>query len=174
MRSAAALRGVTLGSGCGFFGRARLHRCPNSTIEVGDGCEFRSAWWSNLAGINRACMLSTLRPGAVLKIGSLCGFSGTVVAAANRIVIGDRVLCGVNSIITDTDWHGIDPSERDEARSAPISIEDDVWIGEGAIVLKGVTIGHGTVVAAGSVVTRSLPPMVLAGGNPAAIIRAVR
>ena len=57
-------------------------------------------------------MVSTLRPGATLRIGSSCGFSGTVVAAAESIVIGDRVLCGANSTITDTDWHGVDPAER--------------------------------------------------------------
>jgi len=117
-------------------------------------------------------MLSTLLPGAKLTIGSDCGFSGTVVAAAESIVIGDRVLCGANSTITDTDWHGVYPSERRAVgRSAPVSIQDDVWIGVGAVVLKGVTIGHGSVVAAGSLVTRSLPPLVVAGGNPARVLR---
>jgi acetyltransferase-like isoleucine patch superfamily enzyme len=117
-------------------------------------------------------MMSTLLPGAVLTIGSECGFSGTVVAAAESIVIGDRVLCGANSTITDTDWHGVYPEERSSVgRSAPVSIQDDVWIGMGAVVLKGVTIGHGTVVAAGSVVTRALPPMVVAAGNPARVLR---
>ena len=103
----------------------------------------------------------------------MCGFSGTVIAAAESIVIGDRVLCGANVTITDTDWHAINLSERSTpgtAASAPVSIEDDVWIGLGAVVLKGVTIGRGTVVAAGSVVTRSLPEMVIAGGNPARVI----
>lgn len=131
-----------------------------------------SAPWSNHAGINRACMLSTLLPDASPTIGSTCGFSGTVVAAAESIVIGDRVLCGVNSTITDTDWHGVYPADRRAVgRSASVSIQDDVWIGMGAVVLKGVTIGHGSVVAAGSVVTRSLPPLVIAGGNPARVVR---
>jgi len=172
MRLEACLWDVQLGGDCAFYGRTLLHRSAGSTITIGDSCLFRSARWSNHAGINRACMLSTLLPGAKLTIGSACGFSGTVLAAAESIVIGDRVICGANSTITDTDWHGLYPADRRAAgRSAPVSIQDDVWIGLGAVVLKGVTIGHGSVVAAGSVVTRSLPPMVVAGGNPARVVR---
>jgi acetyltransferase-like isoleucine patch superfamily enzyme len=172
MRLEAVLWGIEFGRGCTFYGRARLHRTVGSRIMIGDHCEFRSAPWSNWAGIDRACMLSTLQPNAVLSIGSNSGFSGTVIAAAESITICDRVLCGVNSAIMDTDWHGLLPEERAaRGQSAPVLIEDDVWIGAGVLVLKGVTIGHGTVVAAGSVVTRSLPPLVIAGGNPARVIR---
>ena len=70
-------------------------------------------------------MLSTLRAGASLQIGSMCGFSGTVIAAAESIVIGDRVMCGANVTITDTDWHAVNLSERytpGTAASAPVSI----------------------------------------------------
>ena len=163
---------VQLGRDCAFYGRTLLHRSAGSTIRIGDNCRFRSARWSNHAGINRACMVSTLRPGATLTIGSTCGFSGTVVVATESIVIADRVLCGVNSTITDSDQHGIHPSERRAVgQSAAVWIQDDVWIGMGAVVLKGVTIGHGSIVAAGSVVTQSLPPMVIAGGNPARVLR---
>ena len=172
MQLEAFLWDVQLGGDCAFYGRTLFHRSAGSTISIGDNCRFRSAPWSNHAGINRACMLSTLLPDASPTIGSTCGFSGTVVAAAESIVIGDRVLCGVNSTITDTDWHGVYPADRRAVgRSASVSIQDDVWIGMGAVVLKGVTIGHGSVVAAGSVVTRSLPPLVIAGGNPARVVR---
>lgn len=172
MQLEAFLRDVQLGGDCAFYGRTLFHRAAGSTMAIGGSCVFRSAPWSSYAGIERACMVSTLLPGASLTIGSTCGFSGTVVAAAENIVIGDRVLCGVNSTITDTDWHGVDlAARRAVGRSAPVSIQDDVWIGMGAVVLKGVTIGRGSVVAAGSVVTRSLPPMVVAGGNPARVIR---
>jgi len=172
MRLEAILWGVELGESCIFYGRTRLHRSAHSRIAIGEHCEFRSAPWSNWAGIDRSCMLSTLHASAVLTIGSRCGFSGTVISAAESITIGDRVRCGVNSAIMDTDWHGLHPADRAaRGRSAAVLIEDDVWIGAGALVLKGVTIGRGTVVAAGSVVTRSLPPAVIAGGNPARVIR---
>jgi len=64
--------------------------------------------------------------------------SGTIVAAAKSIVIGDDVLCGANVTITDTDWHGIRPDERRKAaRSAPVVIEKNAWLGLNVIVLKG-------------------------------------
>ena len=55
--------------------------------------------------------------------------------------------------------------------SAPITIEDDVWIGMDALILKGVTIGKGSIIAPKSVVTKNVPPFTVVGGNPAAIIK---
>jgi acetyltransferase-like isoleucine patch superfamily enzyme len=163
---------VPFGRPCLFYGPALLGRAEKSTITVGRRCTFRSGMKSNRVGLNRPCSLSTLRPGATLVIGDDCGFSGTVIAAAESITIGDRVMCGGNTTITDTDWHGLLPSERRQpGRTAPVVLEDDVFLGLGAVVLKGVTIGRGTFVAAGSIVTASLPPMVLAAGNPARVIR---
>jgi len=163
---------VPFGRGCTFYGPALLGRAEKSTITVGRGCTFRSGMKSNRVGLNRPCSLSTLAPGASLTIGEGCGFSGTVIAAAERITIGDRVMCGGNTTITDTDWHGLLPSERRRpGRTAPVVLEDDVFLGLGTVILKGVTIGRGTFVAAGSVVTKSLPPMVLAAGNPARVVR---
>jgi acetyltransferase-like isoleucine patch superfamily enzyme len=172
MRGKAWYWGVRMGNGCRFYGPALFGRKEDSTITIGDGCIFRSGVKSNRIGIDRPCSLSTLTPGAVLTIGDSCGFSGTVIAAAESITLGRRVMCGGNTTITDTDWHGLHPSERrNPGRTAPVVLEDDVFLGLGSVVLKGVTIGHGTFVAARSVVTRSLPPMVLAAGNPARVIR---
>jgi acetyltransferase-like isoleucine patch superfamily enzyme len=114
-------------------------------------------------------MISTLRPGASILIGSGCGFSGTVVAAACNIVLGDRVRCGANTVITDTDWHWDDPRS---GGACPVVIEDDVWLGLNVIVLKGVTIGAGSIIGAGSVVTHSIPSGVIAAGNPARVVKA--
>jgi acetyltransferase-like isoleucine patch superfamily enzyme len=98
--------------------------------------------------------------------------SGTIVAAAQSIVIGDDVLCGANVTITDTDWHGIRPDDRRKAGpSAPVVIENNVWLGLNVVLLKGVTIGENSIVSAGSVVNRSIPPNVIAGGMPAAPIK---
>jgi serine acetyltransferase len=166
--------GVELGSKCSFFGLPTLRRIPGSRIQIGDRCSFRSAWWSNQIGLNRKCMISTLREGATIEIGEGSGFSGAVIGAAERIVIGPRVLVGGNCTITDTDWHAIDATARTAdkpARAAPVIIEPDVWLSMNVTVLKGVTIGQGTVVAANSVVARSLPAGVLAGGVPAEVVR---
>ena len=165
--------GVEVGAGTRFFGLPFLRRHPGSRIRIGRGCELRSARWSNQVGLARPCMISTLAEGAEVEIGDGSGLSGTVIGAAERVVVGRGVLCGANCIITDTDWHAVDPEGRREAapRSAPVVIEDGVWLSMNVTVLKGVTIGEGTVVAAGSVVSRSLPPRVVAGGSPAVPLR---
>jgi len=87
--------------------------------------------------------------------------------------IGDDVMIGPNvSIITS--GHPLAPSQRRAGVVArPIVIERNVWIGAGAIVVGGVTVGENSVVAAGSVVTRDVPPNTLVGGNPARAIRSI-
>jgi acetyltransferase-like isoleucine patch superfamily enzyme len=167
-RVAACWWGVRLGSDCSFFGRARFLRHPRSRISIGAGCRFRSSHASNLIGVNRPCIISTLIEGAEIEIGPNCGFSGTVVSSAVRIVLGENVRCGANTLITDTDWHMDDPRS---GSNMPIAIENGVWLGANATVLKGVTIGRDTVVAAGSMVTKSLPSGVVAAGVPAKILR---
>lgn len=118
-------------------------------------------------------MLSTLRNKARVSIGNNCGFSGTVIAAAESISIGSNVICGANVTITDTDWHHVDPTKRrDESTStAPIVVEDNVWLCMNVTVLKGVTIGFGSVIAANSVVTKSIPDSVIAAGQPAKVVK---
>ncbi|VWC41608.1 sugar O-acetyltransferase [Burkholderia lata] len=87
--------------------------------------------------------------------------------------IGDDVMIGPNvSLITS--GHPVEPSKRrDFVVAKPIVIERNVWIGAGATIIGGVTVGENSVVAAGAVVTRDVPPNVLVGGNPAAIIRSI-
>jgi acetyltransferase-like isoleucine patch superfamily enzyme len=165
-------RGINLGKHCKFYGALFFRRTRGSTIEIGNNCEFRSARWSNEVGLNRGCMLSTLREGAQIKIGSNCGFSGTVIGAAASVQIGDNVMCGGNVTITDTDWHGIEPDKRKmPGNCAPVIIEDNVWLGLNAIVLKGVTIGKNSVIGAGSVVSKSIPSNVIAAGQPAKVVK---
>ena len=170
-RLAARWWGVSLGHACSFYGHPRFRRHPLSRIVIGSACKFNSSPTSNLIGINRPCIISTLAENAEIKIGSNCGFSGTVVGCATRIIFGDNVRCGANTLITDTDWH------TDDLRTgpnAPVIIGKNVWLGLNVTVLKGVTIGENTFVAVGSVVTRSLPPDVIAGGIPAKVLKAIK
>ena len=169
-RLAACWWGVHLAPGCSFFGRARFFRHPRSQISIGTGCTFRSSSASNLIGVNRPCIISTLMEGSKIEIGPNSGFSGTVISSATRITIGENVRCGANTLITDTDWHMNDPRTGPDA---PIVIEKDVWLGVNVSVLKGVTIGERTLVAAGSVVTKPLPSGVIAAGSPARVIRPI-
>ncbi len=101
--------------------------------------------------------------------------TGLIALDVAPITIGDHVQIGPNvQLLTAT--HPVDPDLRRAGWEAgePIVIEDDVWIGGGAIVLAGVTIGAGSVVGAGAVVTRDVPPGVVAVGNPAKVLRPVR
>jgi acetyltransferase-like isoleucine patch superfamily enzyme len=125
-------------------------------IKIGAACEFLSSPASNLIGIDRPCMVSTLAEGAVIEIGSNCGFSGTVIGCAAKIVLGDNVKCGANTLITDNDWH---PEDLRSGSPAPVTIGSNVWLGCNVSVLKGVTIGENSIVGAGSVVTRDISPM---------------
>lgn len=89
-----------------------------------------------------------------------------------EIFIGDNVLIGPGSKIVTAN-HPMDAKERRDwsVSCRPIRIEEDVWIGAGVVVLPGVTVGARSVVGAGSVVTKDIPPDTVAAGNPAAIIR---
>jgi acetyltransferase-like isoleucine patch superfamily enzyme len=89
------------------------------------------------------------------------------------IDIADDVLIGPNvSLITSS--HPLEPSRRrDGVVAKPIVIEKNVWIAAGATVIGGVTVGENSVVAAGAVVTRNVPPNTLVGGNPARVIRSI-
>ena len=162
--------GVGLGPSCSFYGLPRFRRHPGSWITIGAGCTFNSSHDSNLIGVNRPCMVSTLKEGAEIQIGANCGFSGTVIGCALKIVLGDNVQCGANTLINDTDWHTDDPRTGPDA---PVIIEKGVWLGVNVTVLKGVTIGENSLVAAGSVVTRSLPANVVAGGMPAKVLKQI-
>ena len=86
--------------------------------------------------------------------------------------IADDVMIGPNvSLITS--GHPVEPSRRRDTIAKPIVIERNVWIAAGATIIGGVTVGENSVVAAGSVVTKNVPPNTLVGGNPATVIRSI-
>jgi acetyltransferase-like isoleucine patch superfamily enzyme len=107
--------------------------------------------------------------------------TSVTLSATRSITIGDRCLIGSGVVITDSDHHVVDAHPVSARRTAtPLSvpadevvIENDVFIGTRAIVLKGVRIGAGSVIAAGSVVTADVPAGVVAGGNPARVLRSL-
>ena len=167
------LKHIPYGKGLVSHGTTHFHRNPLSTIIVGDNVAFRSAFNSNLIGLNRPCMISTLNSSAYIEIGSGCGLSGVVIGAAEKIILGKNILVGANTLITDTDWHNIHPDLRRSpcTTSKPVTIGDNVWLGINTVVLKGVSIGKNTVIAANSVVVKDIPENVIAGGNPCKVIK---
>jgi acetyltransferase-like isoleucine patch superfamily enzyme len=99
----------------------------------------------------------------------------TVVVVRDRVTIGKHVQVAAHCYITDVDHEFVEsnlPIKDQGLHVAPIVIEDDVWIGAHTIILRGVTIGRGTVVGANSVVTKSLPANSICAGVPARVIRA--
>ncbi len=170
-----AAKKIKHGRGNRFWGPVLIVRYPGSSITIGNECTFRGDSRSNMIGINRRCMLSTHDSNAVISIGDNCGFSGTVIGANEKIIIGNDVLFGANTLITDFDWHGIAPDKRRTSKgdSGPVHISNNVFIGYGSIVLKGVTIGENSVIGANSVVTKDIPANVIAGGNPCKVIKAL-
>ncbi len=161
------LRGVKINNGAKFFGIPHLRRFPFSTIQIGRNCSFRSDHTSNLIGVNRKCILSTHEKKAIIVIGDNCGFSGVTIGAACEIRIGNNVLCGANSVITDFDWH----SDISNTHPEPVIIHDNVWIGLNAVILKGVEIGENSIIGANSLVLKSIPANVVAGGNPCKVLK---
>ena len=96
-----------------------------------------------------------------------------VIIAEDCVQIGNDILIGTNVEITDSDFHNLNPAERFGGKHevSKVVIEDNVWIGSNVKILKGVTIGKNSVIANGSVVTKSIPQNVVAGGIPAKIIK---
>ncbi|MCK4981189.1 MAG: acyltransferase [Candidatus Delongbacteria bacterium] len=174
MKCSLFLRGIKFGTRIKFYGLPVLIRMIDSRIKIGNNCTFRSDLTSNLVGINRKCIITTLRKNAEITIGDNSGFSGTVIAAAGKITIGNNVLCGANTTITDYDWHGIAPDKRRSPEKAiPVEIGNNVWLGLNSIVLKGVKIGDNTVIGANSIVTKNIPENVIAAGNPCKVIKKI-
>jgi acetyltransferase-like isoleucine patch superfamily enzyme len=116
------------------------------------------------------------RPGAKIKIGENTRIHGTCIHAYESIIIGKNCLIAGNCQIIDGNGHDLsfpDVENRifTKGKSKPVFIADNVWIGANSIILPGTTIGYGSVIAANSVVVHDIPRMVLAGGNPAKVIK---
>lgn len=179
--------GVSLGAKCTFVGKTFFKRAPGSKICIGKSSRFLSDFTANSLGVNRPCMISALGYESTVIIGEKSGFSGTVVTANRSVKIGNRVFCGANTTMTDSDAHSLDFRDRvpedfvpkdehweEPVGVAPVVIEDDVFLGLNVVVLKGVTIGRGTVVGAGSVVTNNLPAFSIAAGKPAKVVGSLK
>ena len=144
-------------------------RAGNGVVRVG-----------HLSEIHERVVLSAIgeRDGeqAKVSIGDYTSiWYGTVVSARHEITIGRHCAISWNCTIIDNDMHeivyenGFAPTRKDPA----VRIQDHVWIGASAIVLKGVTIGENSVVAAGAIVTSDVPPNTLVAGAPAKAIRSI-
>ncbi len=169
-----AAKGVGWGCGWSIYGRPLIQRHRGSVIRIGRDLQMRNWFGSNPLGVNHPSILATWSGEARIEIGDGVGMTGVTICAQTLVRIGNRVFIGANTAIVDTDFHPIGSPERNlnpaAGSSRAILIEDDVFIGMGAMILKGSQIGQGSVIGAGSVVAGSVPPHVVFAGNPARLI----
>jgi acetyltransferase-like isoleucine patch superfamily enzyme len=95
---------------------------------------------------------------------------GVRISSAERIDIEDNCMLASGVYITDSDWHGI-YDRVSMGRAQPVRLEKNVWVGDSAIVCKGVTIGENSIIGAGAIVVTSIPANCVAVGNPAKVVR---
>lgn len=171
-------QGVALGPELTLFGIPIITCVPGARIELGQRVTLCSTSRSTTLGVSHPVILRALRQGATLTIGDDVGISGGSICATSSITIGARTLLGADVVIADTDFHSISPKGRrysglQHAASSPVTIGEDVFIGTGTVVLKGVAIGANSVIGAKSVVTKSIPKNVVAAGNPCRVIASI-
>ncbi len=169
--------GVNAAASVRFYGMPIITLARGSKVKVGENSVICSNSSKTDLGVNHPVVLRTLRPGAEIIIGKNTGISGGSICAAIRIEIGNECLLGANVTIVDTDFHAINPKGRRfnnnprDIKSKPTIIEDNVFIGTGVTILKGVRIGRNSVIGAGSVVITDVPENSVAAGSPARLIR---
>lgn len=96
---------------------------------------------------------------------------GVRMSSASLIKIGDDCMFAYNAYLTDADWHGIYHREKAIGATAPIVLGNNVWVGDSAIICKGVTIGDNSIIGAGAVVAKDIPANSIAVGNPARVVK---
>ena len=168
-----SLQGIAWRSDWSLHGWVAFRRSPGCRILIGRRFVANSNSRYNAIGVFQPVILTATGDHSTIQIGDDVGVSGCSVTAVERITIGNRVLIGSGVLIVDNDGHPIDPVGRrygSGTASAPIQIDDDVFIGARAIVLKGVHIHQGAIVGAGAVVTRDVPEYAIVAGNPARIV----
>ncbi len=141
------------------------------SIEIGDRARINSSRFKNIIGGDTRSSI-VVKKGAVLKIGSNFRMSNSAIYCAERITVGDNVMIGGSCKIWDSDFHPLDPVQRlqnpnENYNTAPIHIGNNVFVGAGTIVLKGVNIGDNVIIGAGSVVAKNIPAGEIWAGNPA-------
>ncbi len=169
-RSWLRFRGVHIGTDvkCNGFPKVKIRK--GGHLIIGDEVQINAAPWAN-AHVVQGSTHFFVAAGATLRIGDKVGISGSRIVAIQQIEIGDGTLIGAGCLICDSDMHEIPLQSCNPIGTRPIHIREKVFIGASSIILKGVEIGSGSVVAAGSVVTKSVPPNSLVGGNPAKILK---
>lgn len=172
-----SLLGVGIGRRLEVFGNCIVRKHPQSNIVIGDEVQLISSSWRSSSANCFNCKLRTFSTTSTIVFGDHSGMTGgAIIARSKTIRIGAWCMLAPNVTILDSDFHIPWPPDRrhntwETDIDMDVVLEENVWVGMGCTILKGVTIGKNSVIAAGSVVVHSIPPNVLAGGNPARVLK---
>ena len=175
--------GIQFGRGMKVYNK--VYVSGKGKVIIGDDFHFTSGDSINPICRNIRGAFYSVNPESRIEIGDRVGISSACLWAKERITIGNDVNIGGDCLIMDNDAHPHDFQQRraifeievgheeylKAIPTAPIQIDDDVWIGARCQILKGVHIGARSIIAAGSVVTKNIPADVIAGGNPCRVIK---
>lgn len=166
-----------IGKDSHFYGKTCFSIFNGANISIGNNFISRSGFGNHILG-GGVTNIQVQRK-ATLRIGNNSGIACTAILCDHNITIGNFVNIGAGSIIMDTNFHSLDWEKRgnravDKDKSPQsVVIGDYAFIGAKAIITKGVTIGCKSIVAAGSVVVKNIPPNEMWGGNPAKFIKKI-
>lgn len=170
------IEGMEMGEGVIVRGMPVVEITSGASVSIGRGVVLNSI--NSLYHVNMFAPVKLFAEGreARITIGAAGRIHGTCIHALREVSIGERCLVAANTQIFDSSGHDLSFPEVEKrihtsGEARPVRIEDDVWIGTGTIILPGVRIGRGSVVRAGSVVVADIPPLCLAGGNPAVVLK---
>lgn len=156
-----------LGKGSVFF-KPKFIKLFGSNITIGDFATF-------IAAPDDYIQMTSWDAGdwnGEINIGNYVLISpGVRIMSALKVSIDDSCMFGHGACITDADWHGIYDRTKVVGEPKPVILEKNVWVGEDAMICKGVTIGMNSIIGARSVVTKDIPPNSIYAGNPASFIR---
>lgn len=159
-----------------WWGYSIVNVDKTASLQIGEDFTCSSGLYGGIS--NEVCSKIEVYPSASLVIGNHVGMSNVVIQCHEKIEIGNHVLLGAGSMVLDSNFHDTDYKERRKsgtgnstAKTSPVKIGNDVFIGTRAIICKGVTIGDCSIIAAGSVVVKDVPPRQVWGGNPASFIK---
>lgn len=176
------IRKVKFGDAIEVLGFPVILKHPRSEIIIGDRVRLHSDVDAYALAMYSRVKLHTRTEKSRIIIGDDVILNGTaVIAKNNTISIGCGTIIAANCVIADSDWHHVWPphnraniySAGDKIREGPVEIGENVWIGMNTIILCRVTIGKNSIISAGSLVTRRVPPNVIAGGVPARVLRKI-
>ncbi len=167
---------IRTGISCKAYGIPIIDIRKGCKLVIGDNVVLNSVSKPYHASMFSPVKMVADRPGAVIRIGSETRIHGSCIHAYKSISIGKNCLIAANCQIMDGSGHDASFNDVDKrihtiGHAKDVVIEDSVWLGLNTIVLPGVRIGRGSIISAGSVVCNDIPPMCIARGNPAIVIK---